>query len=247
MMSLMLICTMYLSCIDLCSDFRMLKTRRRGPWYSSPFLISLWVSIPFICTYTPITLALFLTFSEVNDYSLSNLMISGNPMGTEVQQSINPLHMCFVDLNFIIMTFWKFFNESTTWSTGFLLTHIRSIQTSLLKIMSLDEIVALNGSGESKKVEHNVQLWETFSSFLYYGSGFFTISSMEKAVEFSCIYVHEMLVCFMKFLFFSRKLKEFYLVGHIHVSLRSLFLFSIVVCSISDIYPLSQWKVQILV
>lgn len=53
---------------------------------------------------------------------------------------------------------------STTFSKGLLLSHMRSIASFLLKIMSSGGMVALNRNGGNEKVEQEEIFWEIFSN-----------------------------------------------------------------------------------
>lgn len=65
-------------------------------------------------------------------------------------------HMSVVDLTFRNKEFCKFVAVSTTCSTGLLLSHMRSIESSLLKIVSQGGMVAPNRNGGTEKVKHDV-------------------------------------------------------------------------------------------
>lgn len=66
--------------------------------YLPPWSIALCDSTTLNCNSTPTLLPLFRKLSDVNDDFLSNLMILGNQMYTEVQQSIKSFNMSVVDL-----------------------------------------------------------------------------------------------------------------------------------------------------
>ena len=81
-------------------------------------------------------------------------------MHTEVQQSMKSLQMSVVDFLFRKVSFWKFVVVSTTCSTGFPLSHMRSIATSLLQMMSSGGMLARNLKGGTANVVREAQFQE---------------------------------------------------------------------------------------
>lgn len=99
-MALICMGSMCLSFNDLCYVLSMLKTLRRSLWYLSPCTIALCDSMTLNCRSTLTSLEFFRKFSDVNDDSLYNLIISRKLMYTEVQQSMKSFHMADVGLHF---------------------------------------------------------------------------------------------------------------------------------------------------
>lgn len=69
-----------------CCSNAVFRIRREEWCYPPPCRIALWDSIPLNCKVITSSIVLFLTFSEVNRDSLSNPMVSGEPVYTISQQ-----------------------------------------------------------------------------------------------------------------------------------------------------------------
>lgn len=141
-------------------------TLPRSLWSLSPYLIALWESIPLKRMSIPRALSLFWKFSDMNDGSLSKLLISGNQIYIEVQQSMKSFRVSVVDLILRIRAPRNLLQLSITCSTILLLTYITSIATALLKMISYGGMVALKLNSDTEKVEHNVHFRVCFSAVL---------------------------------------------------------------------------------
>lgn len=78
---------------------------------------------------------------------MESLFVPGNPVWTEAQHVINPLHRILANLSFISLAFWNLISVSTIRWAGLFSSHMRYIASSLLKNMFSFRMLVLKRNG----------------------------------------------------------------------------------------------------
>lgn len=107
-------------------------------------------------------LAFSINSSDVNEYYLSNLIISVNPLYTEVHHNLKSFHSSWLIFLLMNIAFFKFVSTSTIWITGFQLIQILSLAISLFNIILSSDIVALKLNDCSKCSKHTLNALTIF-------------------------------------------------------------------------------------